>query len=174
MAYERTTSSAQEKTQEVAQEVKRIAQEATAESRKAKKAEHYRVMMEKLGKLPPCPKLCRGGECDVIPCEEEPGFHYSHINDMVVCPDKSHMSMASRGRSYLFHLWPTRKRPNKPAQAKNLGGGTSGARNVPPEQPQQPVQDWETAECQRHWERDPAAAAAAPAAASRVAAAARS
>jgi hypothetical protein len=29
----------------------------------------------KLGKLPPCPKICRGEECSEIPCEEEePGF----------------------------------------------------------------------------------------------------
>jgi hypothetical protein len=51
MAYERTTRIAQEKTQEAAQEVERIAQEATAESRKAKKGECYRVMMEKLVKF---------------------------------------------------------------------------------------------------------------------------
>jgi hypothetical protein len=89
MVYERSTRIAQEKTQEAAQEVKRIKQEVTAESRKANKAERYRVAMEKLGKLPPCPKLCRGGECDRIPCkEEEPGFPYLHIDDMVVCQDK--------------------------------------------------------------------------------------
>jgi hypothetical protein len=123
MAYERTTRIAQEKTQEAAQEVERVAQEATVESRKAKKAERYRVTMEKLGKLPPCPKLCRGGECDEIPCEEEePGFSYSVLNNMVVCPDKSHMSMATREGCYLFHLWPARKRSNKPAPATNLGG----------------------------------------------------
>jgi hypothetical protein len=39
MAYERTTRIAQEKTQEAAQEVENITKEATAESRKAKKAE---------------------------------------------------------------------------------------------------------------------------------------
>jgi hypothetical protein len=90
------------------------------------------VTMEKLGKLPPCPKLCRGGECNGISCkEEEPGFPYSHINDMVVCHDKSHMSMATRDRCFLFHMWPARKRFTKPP-ATNLGGGTSGARHVPP------------------------------------------
>jgi hypothetical protein len=51
MAYERTTRIAQDKTQEAAQEVERIAQEATAESRKAKKGECYRVTMEKLVKF---------------------------------------------------------------------------------------------------------------------------
>jgi hypothetical protein len=75
MAYEKATRIAQEKTQEAAQEVERIKQKATVDSRKAKKAERYKATMEKLGKLHPCPKLCRGGECDGIPCkEEEPGF----------------------------------------------------------------------------------------------------
>jgi hypothetical protein len=80
--------------------------------------------MEKLGKLPPCPKLCRGGECNGIPSEEEePGFPYSHINNMVISHDKTHMSMDTRDGCYLFHLWPARKRPNKPALAlvKNSG-----------------------------------------------------
>jgi hypothetical protein len=67
----------QEKTQEAAQEVERIKQEVTADSRKAKNAKRYRATMKKLGKLPTCPKLCRGGECDGIPCEEEElGFPY--------------------------------------------------------------------------------------------------
>jgi hemerythrin-like domain-containing protein len=57
MAYEKATRIAQEKTQEV----ERIKQENTADSRKAKKAERYRLTMEKLGKLSPCPKMCRGG-----------------------------------------------------------------------------------------------------------------
>jgi hypothetical protein len=124
MAYERSTRIAQEKTQEVAQEVKRIAGEVPAESRKAKKVKRYRVTMEKLGKLPPCPKLCRGGECHGIPCEEEePGFPYSHIDNMVVCHKKSHMSMATRDGYYLFQLWPARKRSTKPpAPAKNSAG----------------------------------------------------
>jgi hypothetical protein len=105
MAYERLTRIAQEKTQEATQEVKRIKQEVTVESRKAKKKERYWVTMEKLGKLPPCPKLCRGGECEGIPCEEEePGFPYSHIDDMVVCQDKSHMSMATSSSSKAFGI----------------------------------------------------------------------
>jgi hypothetical protein len=86
MAYEKATRIAQEKTQEAAQEVERIKQEATADFRKTKKAERYRATMEKLEKLPPCPKLSRGEECSGIPCEEEePGFSYSHLDDMVVC-----------------------------------------------------------------------------------------
>jgi hypothetical protein len=77
MAYEKATRIAQERTQEAAQEVARIKQEATADSKKTKKAERYRATMEKLEKLPPCPKLCRGEECSGIPCEEEePGFSY--------------------------------------------------------------------------------------------------
>jgi hypothetical protein len=98
LVYERTTRIAQEKTQEAAQEVQRIAQEAMIESRKAKKAELYKATMEKLGKLPPCPRLCRGEVFSETPCEEEePGFSYSHIKDLVVCPNAAHNSMANRG-----------------------------------------------------------------------------
>jgi hypothetical protein len=137
----------QERMQEAAQEAKRIKQDATADSRKAKKEERYRATMSKQGKLPPCPKICRGEECSGIPCgEEEPGFTYKHIDDMVVCQDKAHLSMATRDGCLLFHLWPLRKRSPKsgppagqppagpPAgrTAKNLGGGTSGARQAPP------------------------------------------
>jgi hypothetical protein len=60
VAYKKATRIAQERTQEAAQEVERITQEATADLRKTKKAERYRATMEKLEKLPPCPKLCRG------------------------------------------------------------------------------------------------------------------
>jgi hypothetical protein len=61
MVYEKATRIAQERTQEAAQEVTRMKQEATADSKKTKKAERYRATMEKLEKLHPCPKLCRGG-----------------------------------------------------------------------------------------------------------------
>jgi hypothetical protein len=93
--------------------------------------------MEKLEKLPPCPKLCRGEECSGIPCEEEePGFSYSHLNHMIVCQDKAHVSMVTRDGCFLFHLWPARKRSPKPQPAgppsKNLGGGTLGVRHAPP------------------------------------------
>jgi hypothetical protein len=145
MAYKKATRIAQERTQEAAQEVARMKQEATADSKKTKKAERYRATMEKLEKLPPCPKLCRGEECSGIPREEkEPGFPYSHIDDMVVCQDKAHVSMATRDVCFLFYLWPARKRSPKPPPpaappagspagppAKNLGGGTSGARHAP-------------------------------------------
>jgi hypothetical protein len=60
MAYEKATRIAQERTQEAAQKVARMKQEATADSKKTKKAEQYSATMEKLEKLPPCPKLCRG------------------------------------------------------------------------------------------------------------------
>jgi hypothetical protein len=39
------------------------------------------------------------------------------------------MSMATRDGCLLFHMWPAMK--TKPP-AKNSGGGTSGARHVPP------------------------------------------
>jgi hypothetical protein len=112
--------------------------DATAVSKKAKKEERYRAAMAKLEKLPPCLKLCRGEECSGIPCEEEePSFTYAHIDDMVVCQDKAHLFMATRDGCLLFHLWPARKRSPKPGPlaghppAKNLGGGTSGARQAP-------------------------------------------
>jgi hypothetical protein len=70
MAYEKATRIVQERTQGAAQEVKRIKQEATADSRKAKKAERYRATMEKLGKLPPCPKLCRAGNARGFPARK--------------------------------------------------------------------------------------------------------
>jgi hypothetical protein len=139
MAYKKSTRIAQERSQEAAQEVTRMKQEATADSKKTKKAERYRATMEKLEKLPPCPKLCRVEECRGIPCEE-PGFSYLHIDNMVVCQDKAHVSMATRDGCILFHLWPTRKRSPKPPPpagppagppAKNLGGGTLGARHTP-------------------------------------------
>jgi hypothetical protein len=114
--------------QEAAQEVKRIKQEATADSRKDKKAERYRATMEKLGKLPPSPKLCRGRECNGIPCEEEePGFPYSYINNMVLCHDESHVSLATRDGCFLFHLWQARKRsPKPPPTAGPLAGPSAG------------------------------------------------
>jgi hypothetical protein len=175
MAYEKATRIAQERLQEEAQEVERMKQEATADSKKTKKAERYRATMEKLEKLLPCPKLCRGEECSGIPCEEEePGFSYLHIDDMVVCQDKAHVSMATRDGCLMFHLWPARKRSPKPSPpagppagppAKNSGRGTSGARHVPPEQPLE-------ATSRRKGERDPASAAAAAASRAATAAAA--
>jgi hypothetical protein len=145
VAYAKATRIAQERTQEAAQEANRIKQDATADSRKAKKEDRYRAAIEKLGKLPPCPKLCRGEECSGIPCEEEePGLTYEHLHNMVVCQDKAYLSMATKDRCLLFHLWPPRKRSPKPPAgppaghpaknrqpAKNLGGGTSGARQAP-------------------------------------------
>jgi hypothetical protein len=134
MAYEKATRIAQERSQEAVQEVERMKQEATVDSKKNKKAEWYRATMEKLEKLPPCPKLFRGEECSGIPCkEEEPGFSYSHIDNMVVCQDKAHVSMATRDGCLMFHLWPARKMSSKPPPpagppagppAKNAGGGT--------------------------------------------------
>jgi hypothetical protein len=78
--------------------------------------------MDKLEKLPPCPKLCRGEECSGIPCEEEePGFSYSYIDDMVVSKDKGHVSMATRDGCLMFHLWPKRS-PKPPRPAGPLAG----------------------------------------------------
>jgi hypothetical protein len=131
VAFEKATRIAQERSQKEAQEVKRKKQEATADSKKSKKAGWYRATMDKLEKLPPCPKLCMGEECSGIPCkEEEPGFSYSHIDNIVVCKDKANMSMATRDGCLMFHLWMKRlpKPPAPPAGplagrlAKNSGG----------------------------------------------------
>jgi hypothetical protein len=111
VAYAKATRIVQERTQEAEQEANRIKQDATADSRKAKKEDRYRATMEKLGKLPPCPKLCRGEECSGTPCDEEgTGFTYEHIDDMVVCQDKAHLSMATTDGCLLFDVWPSRKR----------------------------------------------------------------
>jgi hypothetical protein len=66
LAYVKATRIAQERTQEAAQEAQRIKQDATADSRKAKKEERYGARMARLGKLPPCPKIVRGKECSGI------------------------------------------------------------------------------------------------------------
>jgi hypothetical protein len=88
--------------------------------------------MARLGKLPPCPKIVRGEECSE---EVEPGFAYEHFDDMVVCQDKAHLTVATKDWCLLFHLWPAlKKRSPKPPRgppAKNSGGGTSGARQPP-------------------------------------------
>jgi hypothetical protein len=84
VALAKATRIAQEMTQVEAQEANRIKQDATADLRKAKKVERYQATMEKLGKLPPCPKLCRGEECSGTPCDEEgTGFSYEHMDDML-------------------------------------------------------------------------------------------
>jgi hypothetical protein len=141
----KATRIAQEMTQADAQEATRIKQDATANSKKAKQAERYQAIMEKLGKLPPCPKLCRGEECSGTPCDEEEGtgFSYEHMDDMVVCQDKAHVSMATTGACLLFHNWPPRKKSPKPPvgppaghPAKNGGGRTSGAEATPREKRQ--------------------------------------
>jgi hypothetical protein len=90
--------------------------------------------VDNLGRLPACPRLCRGEECTGTPCgEEEPGFPYAHIADMVVCTDKAHESMATKAGCLMFHHWPKRSPRAPPAGApKNSGGGTSGARQAPP------------------------------------------
>jgi hypothetical protein len=136
LAYLKATGIAQERTQEAAQEAKRIRQDATADSRKAKKEERYGATITRLGKLPPCPKIIRGKECSGIPCEEEePGFPYEHLDNMVFCQDKAHSTVATKDGCLLFHLWPARKKrsPKPPPgpPAKNSGGGTSGARQAP-------------------------------------------
>jgi hypothetical protein len=134
MELAKATRIAQELTQADAQEAIRVKQDATANSKKAKKGERYQATMEKLGKPPPCPILCRGEECSGSPCaeEEETGLSYSHMDDMVVCQDKTHVSMTTSSTCLIFHNWPPRKRSPKPKPpAKNGGGGTSGARQPP-------------------------------------------
>jgi hypothetical protein len=126
----------QETAQEAAQEAERIKQDATADSRKARKEERYRATMARMGKLPPCPKIVRGEECSRISCEEEErGFDYKHLDNMVVCQDRAHSTVANKDGCLLFHLWRARKNrsPKLPAgpPAKNLGG-EPWARGKPP------------------------------------------
>jgi hypothetical protein len=131
VAYAKATRIAQERTQEAAQEANRIRQDATADSRKAKKEDRYRATMEKLGKLQQCSKLCRGEECSGTPCDEEgPDFTYEHMDDMVVCQDKAHLSMATTDGCLLFHVWPPRKRSPKPPAGPPAG---HPAKNLQPE-----------------------------------------
>jgi hypothetical protein len=142
VAFDKATRIVQERLQKEAQEVERKKQDATTDSKKSKKEARYRAAINKLERLPPCLKLCRGKECTGIPCrEEEPGFPYLHIDNMVVCTDKAHMSMATRAWRLMFHPWPKRSpKPLPPAPpagplaghpAKNSGRGTSGARQAP-------------------------------------------
>jgi hypothetical protein len=134
MAVDKATRTAQERLQEEAQEVKRMKQEVTANSKKMKKEARYKASVDNLGRLPACPRLCRGEECTGTPCrEEEPGFPYAHIADMVVCMDKAHVSIATRAGCLMFHHWPKRSPRAPPAgPPKNSGGGTSGERQAPP------------------------------------------
>jgi hypothetical protein len=134
MALDKATRTAQERLQEEAQEVERRKQEVTADFKKLKKEARYKASVDNRGRLPACPSLSRGEECTGTPCgEEEPGFPYAHIADMVVCMDKAHGSMATKAGCLMFHHWPKRSPRAPPAGApKNSVGGTSGARQAPP------------------------------------------
>jgi hypothetical protein len=80
MGLDKATRTAQERLQEEVQEVERRKQEVTADSKKLKKEARYKASVDNLGRLPACPRLCRGEECTGTPCgEEEPGFPYIHI-----------------------------------------------------------------------------------------------
>jgi hypothetical protein len=88
------------------------------------------------GSSPRVSKIVRGEECSGISCEEEePGFPYEHLDDMVVCQDNAHSTVVTKDGCLLFHLWPARKKrspkPTPGPPAKNSGGGTSGARQAP-------------------------------------------
>jgi hypothetical protein len=134
MALDKATRTAQERSQEEAQEVKRMKQEVTADSKKMKKEARYKASVDNLGRLPACPRLCRGKECTGTPCgEAEPGFPYAHIANMVVCTDKAHGSMATRAGCLMFHQWQKRL-PRAPLAGppKNSGEGTR-ARGKPPQ-----------------------------------------
>jgi hypothetical protein len=163
MALDKAIRTAQERSQEEVQEVERKKQEVTADSNKLKKEARNKALVDKLGRLHACPRLCRGEECTGTPCgEEEPGFSYSHLDNMVVCTDKAHVSMTTRAGCLLFHQWPKRSPRTPPAGPpaicpKNSGGRTSGARQAPPKTPG------------RKGEQDPAPAAASRAAAAAVA-----
>jgi hypothetical protein len=140
VALAKATRIAQERTQE--EEANRIKQDATADLRKAKKEDRYRATMEKLGKLPPCPKLCRGEECSGTPCDEEgQGFSYEHMGDLVVCQDKAHLSMATTdgcllsGVSCSMHGHRGRGRQSlrqKPNIPQKTWAGEPRARGNPP------------------------------------------
>jgi hypothetical protein len=124
MALDKATRTAQERSQEEAQEVERKKQEVTADSNRLKKEARYKASADKLGRLPACPRLCRGEECTRIPCgEEEPGFPYSHIDNMVVCTDKAHASMTTRAGCLMFHQWP--KRSPRAGTSSRTSGRTS-------------------------------------------------
>jgi hypothetical protein len=70
MALDKATRTAQERSQEEAQEVERRKQEVTADSKKLKKEARYKASVDNLGRLPACPRLCRGKECTGTPCGE--------------------------------------------------------------------------------------------------------
>jgi hypothetical protein len=138
MELVKATRIAQEMTQADAQEVIRAKQEATADSKKAKKGDRYHAAVERLGRPPPCPILCRSEECSGSPCDEqeETGLSYSHMDVMVVCKDAAHVSMATSATCLMFHKWPPRQKAPRPTPkpqppAKNGSGGTSGARHPP-------------------------------------------
>jgi hypothetical protein len=67
MALDKATRTAQERSQEEAQEVKRRKQEVTADSKKLKKEARYKALVDNLGRLLACPRLCRGEECTGTP-----------------------------------------------------------------------------------------------------------
>jgi hypothetical protein len=138
MELVKATRIAQEMTQADAQEAIRAKQEATADSKKAKKGDRYHAAVERLGRSPPCPILCRSEECSGSPCaeEENTGLSYSHMDVMVLCKDAAHVSMATSATCFLFHKWPPRQKAPRPTPkpqppAKNGSGGTSGARHPP-------------------------------------------
>jgi hypothetical protein len=53
------------------------------------------------------------------------GLSYSHLNNMIVCTNPAHVSMAARDGCYLWHVWSAKKR-QKTGPKKLGGGGTSG------------------------------------------------
>jgi hypothetical protein len=138
VALAKATRIAQERTQEEAQEANMIKQDATADSTKAKKEERYKATMEKLRKLPPCPKLCRGQECSGTPCDEEgQGFSYEHMDYLLVCQDKAQLSLDTTDGYLLFHAWTPRKRTPKHGQKpcsspQKTWAGEPRARGNPP------------------------------------------
>jgi hypothetical protein len=134
MELVRATRIAQEMTQADAQEVIRAKQEATANSKKAKRSDRYRAAVERMGRPPPCPILCRSEECSGSPCaeEENTGLSYSHMDVLILCRDTTHVSRDTSSTCFLFHKWPPRqKAPKQQPPAKNGSGGSSGARHPP-------------------------------------------
>jgi hypothetical protein len=145
VAYAKATRIAQERMQKAAQEANRIKQDATADSKKANKEDCYRAAMEKLGKLPPCPKLCRGEECSgTLLRGGGAGPHLRAHGNMVLCQERptcpcpprtgvSCFMCGHRGRghqSFLQDLWQDILQ--KTGSLQKTRAGEPPARGKPP------------------------------------------
>jgi hypothetical protein len=63
------------------------------------------------------------------------GLSYSHLNNMIVCTNPAHVSMAARDGCYLWHVWSAKKRQKTgPKKLGGGGGGPRGEERAPTEQ----------------------------------------